>query len=389
MKKNTKICILGWYGTETIGDRAILAGIIKVCIEQFASVEFLVGSLYPFFTHKTILEDMEFYKEITSKNRIKVNIFNAKNKNELKKNIDNCDIVIMGGGPIMNISPLNMVLYGFLYAKKKSKKTMLFGVGIGPLYDLKYKEIAMKLINNSDIVIVRDNLSKINIENMFTNNNLRLNKEIFVSLDPSVIALKAYMKNKQDFNFQNDIIINLRDFPVEYLKTNSFEKKNQIDLILNAFIKGLSKKYAYNNIKLIPMHYFCIGHDDREFLSKIILSNKLRNVIVQNKPLNLKETMDIFANAKFVIGMRFHSIVFQSLLNGNNYILDYTDPEYGKIIGFLDMIDEDGFYKDRYVNLQQTNNNISFNFNNTNKFEIKKLNIDNKILIYNKIKELN
>ena len=24
------ICILGWYGTETIGDRAILAGIISL-----------------------------------------------------------------------------------------------------------------------------------------------------------------------------------------------------------------------------------------------------------------------------------------------------------------------------------------------------------------------
>ena len=50
--------------------------------------------------------------------------------------------------------------------------------------------------------------------------------------------------------------------------------------------------------------------------------------------------------------MRFHSVVFQCLLSGKNAILDYTDPEYGKISGFLKEIDPDNYYNIRYYNLQ-------------------------------------
>jgi hypothetical protein len=51
--------------------------------------------------------------------------------------------------------------------------------------------------------------------------------------------------------------------------------------------------------------------------------------------------------------MRYHSVVLQILLNGNNYILDYTDINKGKISSFLNLIDINGFYKDRYLNMQK------------------------------------
>ena len=41
------------------------------------------------------------------------------------------------------------------------------------------------------------------------------------------------------------------------------------------------------------------------------------------------------------------------MLKGNNYILDYTEPDIGKISGFLSVVDHESFYNDRYVNLQQ------------------------------------
>lgn len=44
-----KICILGWYGTETIGDRAILDGIFILLDKVFCEYELYLGSLNPFF----------------------------------------------------------------------------------------------------------------------------------------------------------------------------------------------------------------------------------------------------------------------------------------------------------------------------------------------------
>jgi hypothetical protein len=49
--------------------------------------------------------------------------------------------------------------------------------------------------------------------------------------------------------------------------------------------------------------------------------------------------------------MRFHSVVFQTLLKGNNYILDYTEPDKGKIFGFINDIDDSNFYYNRMVSL--------------------------------------
>ncbi len=55
------ICVLGWYGTETIGDRAILAGLIHFFNETFASYELQLGSLNPFFSRRTFIEDQHLY----------------------------------------------------------------------------------------------------------------------------------------------------------------------------------------------------------------------------------------------------------------------------------------------------------------------------------------
>ena len=56
-----KITIIGWYGTETIGDRAILTGIFSFFNQLFNKIEIKLGSLYPFFSKRTLNEDYSFY----------------------------------------------------------------------------------------------------------------------------------------------------------------------------------------------------------------------------------------------------------------------------------------------------------------------------------------
>ena len=51
------VCILGWYGTETLGDRAILDGIIRIYNEVENESIFYIGSLHPLLTERTIIED--------------------------------------------------------------------------------------------------------------------------------------------------------------------------------------------------------------------------------------------------------------------------------------------------------------------------------------------
>lgn len=383
-----KICILGWYGTETIGDRAIMVGILSFFNKVFQEIEINLGSLYPFYSKRMLKEDSILYKKVLKKN-IKITLFDSQNKKELNEFIKKSDVVIMGGGPIMDIDEVFMIEYAFKKSKKMKKKTGILGCGIGPLYSLPHKKSSINIINNSDLVILRDEQSKEKLIDISNELNIKIEEEkIKVAFDPAVECCLNFLENNAP-KTNNEIVINLREYPDCYSKESKLYKINRN---LEEFIIKFSQKYNDFIIRLVPMHCFNIGNDDRKFLNYIKLKNNLENIIVQNEILSLQETMKLYMDAKFCIGMRFHSVVFQTLLNGKNYVLDYTEPRVGKISGFLSKIDKNGFYKGRYICLQETdfiNMDEVFNISTiNNKFIYDKKEIKMNLRIYeNEIRE--
>jgi polysaccharide pyruvyl transferase WcaK-like protein len=375
-----KITIIGWYGTETIGDRAILAGLISIFNQAYDEFEVKLGSLNPFFSVRTIDEDRSLYEDLTGK-KIDITIFNVKNSKDLSAAINDSTLVAMGGGPLMDLSELFMVEYAFKLAKKNHIKTALLGCGIGPLFQDKFKVSVFNIIKNSDLVILRDAQSKINLQEIFKQFRQDLNSlNVHVGIDPAVECCIKYSQ-VSTMSPKKYIAVNVRDFPIDYSETDMVDTIN--DKVF-AFVKKISKQYSDREIRLIPMSYFYLGCDDREFLNRIILQEELGNVVVQNRPLTLKSTMSVFQGAYFSIGMRFHSVVFQTILSGKNFILDYTEPRKGKIYGFIEDIDKGGFYKNRYSALQEKGavgfENIEQNVNDI--FPLDMENIDNLLYIY-------
>ncbi len=373
-----KITIIGWYGTETVGDRAILAGLISIFNKSYEYFEIKLGSLYPFFSDRTLNEDYAFYKEIIRKD-LKVDIFNSKSHSELLDVIKNSDLVVMGGGPLMDLDELFMVEYAFKKARRLGIKTALLGCGVGPLFHKKYKKSVLNISLNSDITILRDSRSKENLEAIYNEFNKDFNTKIVdTSYDPAVECVLEYntLNNKNEKEY---IAVNLREFPLEYNQKN--DSKN-INNGLKRFIKLLAEKYQDREILLVPMHYFHIGGDDRVFLNAIALELGLENITVQNSHMTLKETIEVFHNAYFNIGMRFHSVLLQTTCSGKNYILDYTEPYKGKIAGFLNDIDVDGFYENRYVSLQEEEVSVDMIQNESEVFLYDKTKIASQLEIY-------
>ncbi|MBT8195009.1 MAG: polysaccharide pyruvyl transferase family protein, partial [Bacteroidia bacterium] len=205
-------------------------------------------------------------------------------------------------------------------------------------------------------------------------------------LDPAVICMSEYL-NRNYFNEKDEpyIAVNLREFPSEYSKEDIGKRVNGQ---LQRFTQQLCDKYSENNIRLIPMHYFHVGGDDRIFLNSIKLDLECQNLSVQNKPLTLFETMHVFKNAMLNVGMRFHSVVFQTMLNGNNIILDYTEPDKGKIGGFISDVDGNSFYQNRYINLQNMEAldiSITDDINENKSFEVDLNKLKEKTAIYHSL----
>ena len=147
------ILVIGWYGTETLGDRAILDGIIRV-FDEIEVCEYILGSLYPFFSERTLHEENQFV--LNSENSHKIRIFDLKEKKDVDDAIHEADIVVIGGGPLMNLPELSIIKYCFKKAKEKGKKTVIFGCGVGPISSKDNVTFLESIVNDSNLVILRD-----------------------------------------------------------------------------------------------------------------------------------------------------------------------------------------------------------------------------------------
>lgn len=341
-----KVTIIGWYGTETIGDRAILAGIFSILGKAYNEYEVQLGAIYPFFTERTLMEDEEFYRKCSGKAKFKISIFDTQEIKELKESIKWCDVLVMGGGPLMGIWSLYLVEYAFAKAKKLGKKTITLGCGVGPMILPRYEKCLVNIIQKSDITIFRDQTS--------ADEYIRLAgkaaKEVSSAIDPAVIAAQRFREMNPNIGIEDFVIACVRDFPMEYRINNSISSE-AINAKVVSYLQDVQQRND-KELRLIPMHYFAIGGDDRVFMNK--LKQKINNsrVEVQNDPLSLEETFRVFVQSSECVGMRFHSVVLQTTLNGRNIVLDYTNPEKGKIGGFLRQVNALEHYKCSYVNLQ-------------------------------------
>ena len=334
------ICIVGWYGSETLGDRGILAGILKIFSTVCNEINVKLGSIYPFFSERTIYLDRGFYSYIAPNSTFAV--FDEKSDEELESAIDCSDIVIMGGGPIMNIEDIKIIQRAFSYAKREKKRTMLFGCGIGPLTQNRYIKIVDKIIKNTDVCLFRDNIAVSYCKEVYKREN-----DVYVLPDPAIIAALEFKKINK-VKKQGYLALNLREFPSIYGVNKWFDIEKAKDLLATLM-------QYYNKIRLIPMHDFFQGGDDRFFFSKIMHEYEKENIQIIYEPQSLEQLFFEYSEATACIGMRYHAVVFQSILNGNNYILDYTEPNLGKVSGLL--IDwKTNFYENRYVSIQKEKN---------------------------------
>lgn len=333
------IVIVGWYGTETIGDRAILAGLFNLFAEVFDSFKIELGTFYPVLTERTLIEDISFYNQISLHKMNSFTMFDTSKVNEINKAVDRSDFVIVGGGPLADIDQMYMLEYTFARAHKKKKRTALLGCGVGPLSSGKIRSSFYRLLRMSNLNICRDN----NLGSM----EAPFNREKYLlSCDPAVFAAKFFI-DKNGSNERNSAFIgvNFR----EIVSGVDLDQSSLRKLFLNLLNKLLNQ--TESEIRLIPMHTFYIGGDDRYTLNWLADKMKSSRVHVQNEPLNLEETMTVYFDSMFCIGMRFHAIVLQTILNGRNYILDYTNPGTGKIIHFLKVFNLSDQYRTRYVSL--------------------------------------
>ncbi|GAB4190683.1 MAG: hypothetical protein Kow00105_04960 [Phycisphaeraceae bacterium] len=314
-----RILITGWYGTETVGDKAILGGIIDHYRQQHPDVQFSVSSLYPFVTERTLTELGVAARVIPVYSPA---FFRACRSH---------DEVVMGGGPLMDIAELGVVLTAFTLAASAGRRRVVFGCGLGPLNDVFCTEAVRRILNLADHAEFRDAASARLAYKMTGRQDFRC------TADPAQSYVRQRAETLPTPQRQPLLACFLRQWPAGYrgdLSVAEYEHlRDRFEASLGRQIRDTCNRFGLRPA-LYSMHTFFEGGDDRRF-NRAFASQHLADLdpIVVKQPSSVDQIVQAMRGAAACVVMRFHSVLFAHTLGLNFAAIDYTLG--GKIHGYL------------------------------------------------------
>ncbi len=317
-KGRPRVLICGWYGTETLGDKAILGGVLQAISAALGPVDFTIVSLFPYVTRMTQrqLPELDGVRLVSP--------------DEGAGRVQNMDLVVFGGGPLMGIDELADMEVFFATARKNGIPTLVAGCGIGPLGEAWHNQSLKRLLTYADLRIYRD-LKALNYArelDIDTSND-------FVAEDPAftwllanrpVVASRAQSDRKV-------LLLGLRDFPhAQYARHLSrqgcWDAKQRYEREVVKALEQLARRHPLLIIRPLPMCTNHFGGDDRWFYRRLFRGNGLLQSRLDQSllgaELNPPVYCEAFLAADVALTMRFHSIVFALGLEVPTVAIDYT-----------------------------------------------------------------
>ena len=275
-----KIVIAGNFGAKNLGDEMILDGMISMLREILPDPRIIVLSGDPDETSQR--HGIKGVKMVPA--GFRSILFDR--KKDIKA-IKKCKYFILGGGGLFgslkfkaNIIWAVQAFTAYFY----KKPVLCLGQSVGPITNFFLKKLVSKVFQKSKLIVVRDNESKTNLQ------NIGVTKEIFVYPD------FAFYKNiRKTENRSNTVVVALRQ--MEGLDDDFIE---EISKFLNYLHEKENKKIQFIN--------FQEGPNSDQILHERILP-KVNGVVEQIKTEEIEEVENAFRKSSLVLGMRLHSII--------------------------------------------------------------------------------
>jgi len=216
--------------------------------------------------------------------------------------IESSDFIISAPGGV-NIGPYMdwTYLWRLYYAVKIGKKIAIYSISFGPLPSNKlFKKCSEYVLKNVNFLALRDQKSQKLAEEMKLN--------FIPSIDTTFLDNKNYSSLFENINLNKPyVVITPNELYRWHKKYQSFTEDRITQIYLSIIAKLLNLDL---NIVILP-HLFGYQYDDL-YIEKIIsrLPAKKNITTFQSIQLNSDTVQAIISNAEFVIGSRFHTIMF-------------------------------------------------------------------------------
>ena len=317
------VLVSGYIGFDNFGDEAI------------------------FYALETHLKSLNYNVSVLCNNKKKVKenyqvkAYHYKKPFQILCAILKCNVLISGGGSLLQNKTSNFSLYYYLFiillAKLFFKKVIIFAQGIETINGFFNKFLTKSILKKIDYISVRD----LNSSNLLKKWGIKAD----VVADPvySLLELVKIQENK------TGLIVQLRD------------SKDISDKFLEILADSIKKNCLEKDIKVFSLH----NKFDVENCYKLI--NILKEKGVEAKFLSARsidDTIAIFNNSKYVISTRFHGVLVANALKSRTFALSY-DKKVETIAKELeiDYIDIKNYKKEIFEEKLEKYFNLSVNEN--------------------------
>ena len=326
------IVISGYHGFANSGDEALLFAILKTLRKKKPDLNFTVLSKTP--------EETERVYNVKSVYRY--NFF------KVRKEMKNSRMLLFGGGSLLqDVTSRKSILYYLaviFLAKSCGLKTMLYANGIGPISNKFNRFISAKILNSVDVITLRDDKSDEELKRLGVTK-----PEVVITADPA-FTLDA------DLSLSGKYFTNLAGVPTgTKLCVISIREWKKLP---GNFAKDMARlcDYMVSEHGLYPLFVPMQYPADLEISARVIAEMKNKAYVIKRE-LSVPEMFSVLSEARVLIGMRLHSLIYATTLAIPAMALVY-DPKVSAFMESLnqpDWVDVEGF---NYENAEKILNQI-------------------------------
>ena len=306
------LLIAGYHGFGNCGDEAILLAMTTNIKQMAPDVEITALSYKPEFT----------------KSEYCVNAVQRFNVAQVLKTIKKSDIVLSGGGTLLQDGTSTRSLIYYLaiikVAKLFGKRVMLYANGIGPVNGSFNRRLVKSVVNTVDMITLREKLSEADLRSIGVSK-----PNIIVTADPA-FTLKSISDEKADE------LIAKEGVPVDKqlvgVSVRSWSRamggEEYLDKLAQACDNIIEKG---KNVVFVPMEY----PKDLDVSKRVMSKMKNKAYILENR-YNPPQILGIVGRLDLMLSMRLHTLIFAAIKNVPMLGIIY-DPKVEYYLKVLEM----------------------------------------------------
>ena len=337
--QNRQTALLGYQFVNTLikhpGRKFATKKVDSKSYSKMTLVQWGLQAVRDYLHTRLLLSDLKIVRRIGES-------WLSKEEKETLNQLKECDAVfVKGGGFIHSYGGITdpyfiyYLTYHIRLAEAYGKDVILLPNSIGPLNNGIAKSIALKALRKCALVTVRENISRDFIRGLGVDAVLYPDLGFF--LKPSDADMREYLTSKGVPLNQKKVVVTLRPYRFQGFDDSDKLFTKYINAFVS-FIKYLSEKKYH--VTFMAHTLGPSSHEDDRIAIKEVLGalpediNKATSYI-EDYELTCKEVEKIYSYYDYMVGTRFHSVIFSLNVSVPSIAIAYGGNKGKGIMNFL------------------------------------------------------